>query len=222
MTLKSKFGLFTRALIFIAMNNSAFPSLLLSFEKGRIFIFFQLLENGFIIKDKVGCSVKEFLCNRMFIEQDYLDKRIQTIFLNGKPVDDVNSAIVKDGSAISLSAAMPGLAGATMRRGGVLAAMRSRISYVPEETSCDSCEGKVTIKFFNLISRELGPEFLNHGIIIPGKTFSDFISTNREIITAELFLAETDGGKIETEKLFNIKWEDIEEILLKVAGNKPL
>ncbi|MDP3285967.1 MAG: hypothetical protein Q8M56_16170, partial [Desulfobacterales bacterium] len=190
------------------MNNSAFPSLLLSFEKGRIFIFFQLLENGFIIKDKVGCSVKEFLCNRMFIEQDYLDKRIQTIFLNGKPVDDVNSAIVKDGSAISLSAAMPGLAGATMRRGGVLAAMRSRISYVPEETSCDSCEGKVTIKFFNLISRELGPEFLNHGIIIPGKTFSDFISTNREIITAGLFLAETDGGKIETEKLFNIKWED--------------
>jgi hypothetical protein len=160
----------------------------------------------------------------MFIEQDYLDKRIQTIFLNGKPVDDVNSAIVKDGSAISLSAAMPGLAGATMRRGGVLAAMRSRISYVPGETSCDSCEGKVTVKFFNLISRELGPEFLNRGIIIPGKTFSDFISTNREIITAGLFLAETDGVKIETEKFFNIKWEGKSELFLKVIGrqsNRP-
>ena len=202
------------------MNNLAFPSLLLSFEPGRIFIFFQLLENGFIIKEKVGCSVKEFLCNRMFIEQDYLDKRIQTIFLNGKPVDDVNSAIVKDGSAISLSAAMPGLAGATMRKGGVLATMRSGISCVPAETGSDSYEGKVTIKFFNLISKELGPEFLNRGIIIEGRTLSEFFGANRKIIEAGLFSAETDGVKIETEKLFNIKWEAIEEILLKVAGNK--
>ncbi len=202
------------------MNKSAFPSLLLSFEPGRIFIFFQLLENGFIIKDKVGCSVKEFLCNRMFIEQDYLDNRIQTIFLNGRPVDDVNSAIVKDGSTISLSAAMPGLAGATMRRGGALASMRSGISHVPVETCSDSFEGKVTIKFFNLISKELGPEFLNRGIIIEGKTLSGFIGANRKIIEAGLFSAESGGVKIETEKLFDIKWEAIEEILLKVAANK--
>ncbi|MBU1180753.1 MAG: hypothetical protein KKF00_01005 [Proteobacteria bacterium] len=202
------------------MNNSAFPSLLLSFEPGRIFIFFQLLENGFIIKDKVGCSVKEFLCNRMFIEQDYLDNRIQTIFLNGKPVDDVNSAIVKDGSSISLSAAMPGLAGATMRRGGTLASMRSGISHVPAETSEDSFEGKVTIKFFNLISKELGPEFLNRGIIIEGKTLSGFIGANRKIIEAGLFSAESGGVKIETEKLFDIKWEDKAELLLKVTGIK--
>jgi len=107
------------------MNNAAFPSLLLSFEPGRIFIFFQLLENGFIVKGMAGCSVNEFLRNPMLIGQDYIDKRIQTIFLDGKPVDDLNSAIIKDGSTISLSAAMPGLAGATMRRGGALATMRS-------------------------------------------------------------------------------------------------
>ncbi len=130
------------------MNKSAFPSLLLSFEPARIFIFFQLLENGFIIKEKVGCSVKEFLCNRMFIKQDYLDKRIQTIFLNGKPVDDLNSAIVTDASTISLSAAMPGLAGATMRRGGTLAAMRSGISHTPAETDSDSYEGESNNKIF--------------------------------------------------------------------------
>ena len=202
------------------MNSQSFSSLLLTFNPDRIFVFFQLLENGFIIKEKVGCSVKEFLCNRMFIEQDYLDKRIQTIFLNGKPVDDVNSAIVKDGSTISLSAAMPGLAGATMRRGGTLASMRSGISYVPAETCSDSFEGKVTIKFFNLISKELGPEFLNRGIIIDGKTFAEFIGSNRKIIEAGLFSAETDGVKIETEKLFDIKWEDKAELFLKVIKNR--
>ncbi|MBU1713502.1 MAG: hypothetical protein KKD47_10425 [Proteobacteria bacterium] len=154
----------------------------------------------------------------MFIEQDYLDNRIQTIFLNGKPVDDVNSAIVTDGSTISLSAAMPGLAGATMRRGGTLAAMRSGISYTPVETGSGSCEGKITVKFFNLISKELGPEFLNRGIIIEGSTLSGFIGSNRKIIEAGLFSAGTDGVKIETEKLFNINWEDKPELLLKVTG----
>ena len=202
------------------MNSKSASSLFLTFNSDRISIFFQLLENGFIIKGKVGCSVKEFLCNRMVIGQEYLDKRIQTIFLNGKPVDDVNSAMVKDGSSISLSAAMPGLAGATMRRGGALAAMRSGISCVPGETSSDSYEGKVTIKFFNLISKELGPEFLNRGIIIDGMTFSGLIGSNRKIIEAGLFSAEKDGIKIETEKLFDIKFENIEEILLKVAANK--
>ena len=202
------------------MNNPTIPSLLLSFEPGRIFIFFQLLENGFIIKGKVGCSVKEFLCNRMFIDQDYLDKRIQTIFLNGKPLDNINSAIVKDGSTLSLSAAMPGLVGATMRRGGALAAMRSGISYSPVETASDSYDGKITVKLFNLILKELGPEFLNRGVIIDGKTLAGFIGANRKVIEEGLFSAETDGVKIETEKLFDIKWENKAELLLKVTGIK--
>jgi len=200
------------------MTSQSSSLVLLTFNPDRIFIFFQLLENGFIVKGKAGCSVNEFLRNRLLIGQDYIDKRIQTIFLDGKPVDDVNSAIIKDGSSISLSAAMPGLAGATMRRGGALAVMRSGISYAPPETGFDSYEGKVTVKFFNLISKELGPEFLNRGIIIDGKTFAGFIGSNRKIIEAGLFSAETDGVKIETEKLFNIKWEDKAQLLLKVTG----
>ncbi|MDQ1331690.1 MAG: hypothetical protein QG578_1958, partial [Thermodesulfobacteriota bacterium] len=183
------------------MSTQSSSSLLLTFNPDRIFIFFQLLENGFMIKGKVGCSVKEFLCSRIFIGQEYLDKRIQTIFLNGKPVDDVNSAIVKDGSTLSLSAAMPGLAGATMRRGGALAAMRSGISCAPGETGSDSYEGKVTVKFFNIISRERGPEFLSRGVILDGKTFSGFLVTNRKVIEAGLFSAEMNGIKTETEKL---------------------
>ncbi len=49
-------------------------------------------------------------------------------------------------------------------------------------------------------------------------TLSEFIGSNRKIIEAGLFSAETDGVKIETEKLFNIKWEDKPELLLKVTG----
>lgn len=199
------------------MNNNS-SSISLTLNPKGILIFFQLLEQGFIVKGQIGCSVKEFLCGNMLIEQEYLDGRIQTIFLNGKPVDNVDAAIVKDGSSISLSAAMPGLVGATMRRGGALAGMRSGISHVPAQNSSGSYEGKVTIKFFNLILRELGPDFLNRGIIIDGMTFSGFIGSNGRIIEAELLSAEKDGIKISTEELFNIKWEDKAELLLKVTG----
>ncbi|RPJ11379.1 MAG: hypothetical protein EHM30_14625 [Desulfobacteraceae bacterium] len=196
------------------MNDST--SLVLSFDPGRISIFFQLLESGFIAKGKTGSSVRDFLCNGLSIGQDYLDGRIQTIFLDGKPVDNVDAAVVKDGSTLSLSAAMPGLVGATMRRGGVLSGMRSGISYTPAETGSVSCEGKITIKLFNLISRELGPEFLKRGIIIAGSALSDLFAKNREAIGKGLLSAEIDGVKGTTEEIFNIKWENKFELLLKV------
>lgn len=197
------------------MNDST-SSLVLSFDPGRISIFFQLLESGFIAKGKTGSSVRDFLCNGLLIEQNYLDGRIQTIFLDGKPVDNVDAAVVKDGSTLSLSAAMPGLVGATMRRGGILAGMRSGISYASAETGSVSGEGKVTIKFFNLISKELGPEFLNRGIIIAGSALSDLFAKNREAIGKGLLSAEIDGVKGTTEEIFNIKWENKFELLLKV------
>jgi hypothetical protein len=203
-----------------AMNDFALTSLLLTFDPARISIFFQLLESGFIIKGKVGCSVRDFLCNGLLIEQNYLDTRIQTIFLDGKPVDNLDSAVVQDGSTISLSAAMPGLVGATMRRGGLLSGMRSGISYSRSETGSGICYGKVTVKLFNLISRELGPEFLKRGIMISGKALSNLLSRNRAVIENGLLLSELDGVKVETEKLFNIKWENKTQLFLKVAANK--
>lgn len=197
------------------MNDSP-SSLVLSFDPGRISIFFQLLESGFIAKGKACSSVRDFLCNGLFIGQNYLDTRIQTIFLDGRPVDNIDTAVVRDGSTLSLSAAMPGLVGATMRRGGILAGMRSGISYSRSEAGSGSGEGNVTIKFFNLISKELGPQFLRRGIIIPGVVLAGFLAGNREIIEKGLLSAEIDGAKIDNEKLFNARLKDNAQIFLKV------
>jgi len=71
-----------------------------------------------MISATVGCSIKNLLCNQFDITPEYLSDRISTIFLNGKPVDDVESAIIKDNSILALSGAMPGLVGATFRKGG--------------------------------------------------------------------------------------------------------
>jgi len=60
---------------------------------------------------RVGLSVKKVLCEQWGISPEYLDKRVKTIFLNGNAVDDIDKAILQDGSTLALSAAMPGLAG---------------------------------------------------------------------------------------------------------------
>jgi len=77
-----------------------------------------ILQQGFLLKAQVGCSMKRFLIEGIGLSPEYIAERIQTIFLDGSPVDDLDSAIIKDGSHLALSAAMPGLVGAAMRRGG--------------------------------------------------------------------------------------------------------
>jgi len=53
---------------------------------------------------------------------------IKVLFLDYSPVDDLDAAIIKDGAILALSAAMPGLVGAAMRKDG-LSWMRTSITY---------------------------------------------------------------------------------------------
>ena len=72
--------------------------------------FLPLLGQGFTVKRPAGASVEEFLCRECGIAPDYLRDRVQTVFLNGKAIDDLAAAEVSDGATSALSAAMPGLA----------------------------------------------------------------------------------------------------------------
>ena len=63
-------------------------------EKSLIPSFFQLLQKGFRVKTQAGCSVKSFLCEHLGLSPEYVEERIQTLFLDGKPVDDVDSALL--------------------------------------------------------------------------------------------------------------------------------
>ncbi|MGA7578419.1 MAG: hypothetical protein ACLQUW_01255 [Desulfobaccales bacterium] len=80
--------------------------------------FFPLCQQGFLVQVPGSGSIRTILCRHLGLAPDYLEGRIQTIFLNGKPVDEIDTAVVGQGDTLALSAAMPGLVGATMRRGG--------------------------------------------------------------------------------------------------------
>lgn len=146
----------------------------------RIKPFIQILEHGFLFKVEGGSSVKVCLCDGLGIDPDYLKNRIQTVFLDGKPVDDVDAASIADGSRLALSAAMPGLVGATFRKGGYLAAMRIKTDFLETAGSASEKMCEVTIKLFNLVAGELGPLFLKNGIQISGQYFKDFLARQAE------------------------------------------
>ncbi|MEW6673599.1 MAG: hypothetical protein AB1427_18040 [Thermodesulfobacteriota bacterium] len=138
--------------------------------------FFQLLEQGFLVESSVGCSLRDFICSGLGLDEQYLADRVQTIFLDHNPVDNIDTARIHEGSTVALSAAMPGLAGATLRKGGRFAAMRNQIS-CQTGTACKSDRRtQLTVKFFNAVARELGESFYRKGLWLKGSSLQWFFS----------------------------------------------
>jgi len=183
-------------------------NLCLCLEDDLIPSFFQLLQKGFIVKAHVGCSIKTLLCEQLDLSPDYLEERIQTIFLDGKPVDDVNIATVKQGSTLALSAALPGLVGAMLRKGGYYAPMRDQISYREVTTSEPLQEGIIFLKLFNLTLKELGPTFLKRGVWINREDLSDFFKRQPDDFWSAFKAARVDGEKFDLDKLLDIRWAE--------------
>lgn len=158
--------------------------------------FFQLLEQGFILETVVGGSLRDFLCGRVGIDAQYLENRVQTIFLDHNPVDDPDSAVIRAGSNVALSAAMPGLVGATLRKAGRFAAMRNQISRRTEAARTSDQRTLVTVKFFNMVARDLGEKRLREGVRIPGSNFAWFVEKYGQVLQAHLRSARLDGKTI--------------------------
>ena len=123
-------------------QNSELQHVRLEIDARLISSFLKLIEQGFKLKVKTGLTIRELLCGQFGVSGEYFDNRIQTIFLDGKAVDNVDAAGIEDNSRLALSAAMPGLVGATFRKGGRYAPLRGTISYSKEKKSIVRGEGK--------------------------------------------------------------------------------
>jgi hypothetical protein len=141
--------------------------------------FFLLLQQGVRVRRRVGCSIAAFLREELGAGPATIEK-IQSIMLDGKPVDDIGSALVQEGAVLALSAAMPGLVGATLRRGGAYSSFRSAITYRETGKACMPGEGWVNIKLFNLLMAELGPGLLRQGVFIRAEDLADFLAERQQ------------------------------------------
>jgi hypothetical protein len=192
--------------------------LVLTVTAGECPKFVGLLNAGFMINVRVGESVKTLLCDRLGLDQSYFDERIQTLFLNSKPVDDPATVVVKDGSILALSAAMPGLVGATFRKGGKYRWMRSSISHPDDSDMTAGTTGWVTVKLFNLILKELGPFFLEAGVWLKGETIQTFFTDRTSSLAGTIQSVFLNGREVVPETLLEL--EDKEEpIYIKIVSH---
>jgi len=149
----------------LSAENGPYPHLVFIVARPLVSNFFLLLQQGVMIRTRIGCSVEVFLREEIKAAPGTIEK-IQSIVLDGKPVDDIRTVMLHDGSTLALSAAMPGLVGATLRRGGAYSSFRSAITHHETGNACMPGEGWVRIKIFNLLMAELGPGLLRKGVLL--------------------------------------------------------
>ena len=180
-------------------------TLILKLDPELMSVFSPMLGGGFSVCAPSGISIKAYICSYLGIDSDYFENRIQTLFLDGSPVDDPETAALKKGSVLALSGAMPGLAGATLRRGGFYGRLRGEISY-DQDTACETTgECFIRVKLFNLLVKELGPLFLEKGIQVDSGAVSELFNNRRRRLLDGCRAAELDGKPIEPERLIEME-----------------
>jgi hypothetical protein len=160
----------------------------------RISCFFPLLQKGFALGVLAGRPIRVFLRDGLGLSDEYIETRIQTVFLDGKPVDDLDTALLRDGATLALAPAMPGLMGAMLRRGGYYAPMRSGITHRGDAAPHGIVEGSITVKLFGMALRELGPQLLARGVGVDAADLAKVVSRLPEDCREGLgSMAELDG-----------------------------
>lgn len=186
----------------------------------QISFFCRLLTGGIRVSTSSGTSIQDYLADDMGISPEYILNRIQTIFLDGKAVDDAKTTVIKKGATLALSAAMPGLVGATFRKSGYYSTLRKAISHEQQVNVSQERQIAFTLKLFNTIARELGPELFVKGIQISGPAFQDFIQYQKERFDCACNSVTVNGKESETEALLSNQWNTA-VIRLSVEEKQP-
>jgi hypothetical protein len=139
-----------------------------------------LTAQGFQLSATPGATIRRVLLERAAIPAPYLDTVVQSVFHNGRAVDDDRRVRVGADSIIALSAAMPGLVGAVFRKNSPVAGMRTFDYPNPAPQAPGPGEIHLILKFFNQVNTDLGPIFLKRGIRLPGAIGQDFFHHYQE------------------------------------------
>jgi hypothetical protein len=188
------------------MKTSPNKSLILELGPDWIPGVSRLFQDGVMVETRLGYSVQAFLLEQLGLSLEYVQGRIQTIMLNGKVVDDPATAAIHPGAILSLSAAMPGLLGATLRTGSYYAAMRSQISWKGVAPTAGDKEGTFLLKLFNLLINEVGPRLLRRGVWVHAEDLASLLVEQTRWLQDKGARAIVDGSGVDLERLSHTTW----------------
>jgi len=157
------------------------PNLELFVAPGTAPLFATILQAGIAIETRSGETLGAFLNKLCGFSTNYIIDEIQTIFLNGTAIDDLETPLTGDSPVLALSAAMPGLAGAIFRKNSLHAALRTTLA--EQQTARPGQTGiTLSLKLFNSIARDRGPALLAQGVSIKSANLLGFFTTNPALL----------------------------------------
>ncbi|MGE4292431.1 MAG: hypothetical protein AB7E32_09490 [Desulfovibrio sp.] len=137
-----------------------------SVQPGEILFWLSPFRRGVRVYCRTGLPLSRVLVEQFGLEPDYIEKRVRTVFINGCPVDNLESAILSDGDELALAGAMPGLVGICMGRNSPVAGFRRDITFKGGES--EQRDGRILLKLFNNVGEEAGPLLLARGVLLSG------------------------------------------------------
>jgi hypothetical protein len=196
------------------MNQQNATRLEITLQPKLLEVFLPIFQQGVWVRGVLGCNIRSFLQTYANLSDAYINQRIQTFFLNYKPVDNIDTTLVQDQDTLALSTAMPGVLGAMLRKGGYYAAMRQSISQQDRQQSTGAHEGRVRLRLFNFLISEIGPNLLKQGIWIEEEHLRPCLENLAVRFRAQGLDIKVNSENKKIEEWSSIHWA--EEVFLKV------
>ncbi len=198
------------------MNNTTHPELVLHLDPALTSFLHPLFERGVGFPATVNLPIGQFMARELDLSVGDVET-IQTIFLDSSPVDDIEASMVRDGAVLALSAAMPGLMGATMRRAGTYSSLRQSISHHEDESSDVNPEqGVITLKLFNHMLPSFAPKFLARGVLVTGKHANKLFSPLPDRVAQAAPKAVINGQTVDLGQ-YELSLPENKTVLLRIA-----
>lgn len=192
----------------------------ISFTPEILPCFYTIFQSGFLFFCQVERSIEDLLLRQLELDSKFVEEKVSTVFLNGSCVDDISSAILKEGSTVAFSSALPGLAGATLRRGGHYACLRESITHKEQAAPSAGREGLITIKLFNILMAGMGGVFLEKGIILNRNSAIDLFTTRSKDLLNLINKVEIRGAILSLETfLMEHQLDEYNQILIRAIKN---
>ena len=164
-----------------------------------------LLQHGVFLDLDKSLPLKVFLLERCGISGPVLTDKIKTIFLNSRPVDDIEMADISSGDSLGLSGAMPGLVGAVFRQKSIFSSFRETITYSKDTGGKSNIlePGMVLLKVFNTAMDAVAQTLFARGVYVPAETFTGIFKTTVGFLQSGSVSMKLEGKKVKNRNILN-------------------
>ena len=151
-----------------------------------------ILREGVAVRLRPGLSLRQTMIQDLGFCPECVEERVQTVFLDGSPVDDIDADSAQEGCTLALAGALPGVAGIAMRRGSPVGVFREGIAHDigHGDQSAQTASGgllTVTLKLFNTVALECLSHVLEQGADMRAGRLAELLAADPDALAEARF-----------------------------------